>query len=352
MNTLVENNVVNEMSNEINISCKNCKEFDDFSEKNNIDFKNIVAQVLQYINIADLTNKIEKGVEYVVEIPKEFQGGFKAGDYWLMENKDTGKAWPTLMKLNENGRNEIVTPLAVKKEEILKNNLLDDLTNNYNNILIQQTLNDITYRLDKAIDAIHQVELGQKDDRIGLLEAGRQDLVLALKQKDILLKKIELSNARSKISESQNKFFATLDSKISQFKPLPSNKFILTFKETITPDSYIEKKADMYNEIVDYYRLFIESTKLLSASYLIVGDNDNAHEVLNIAKNMLQKFDYGNLQTIEYAYPNGDYDKIYDGKIQRFDSVESLIRDTLIDSNYLSITIKGEDLLEVASNEQ
>lgn len=83
----------------------------------NIDFKGIVDRIIQYVDIADVVSKIEKGAEYVVQIPAEFQDGFQSGEYWIMENQKTGKLWPTLMKLGDDGKNKIVTPLGIKKEE-------------------------------------------------------------------------------------------------------------------------------------------------------------------------------------------------------------------------------------------
>lgn len=57
----------------------------------NIDFRGIVNKVCQFVDMADVLSKVKKGAEYVVQIPAEFQGGFDAGDYWIMENSKTGK---------------------------------------------------------------------------------------------------------------------------------------------------------------------------------------------------------------------------------------------------------------------
>ena len=38
-----------------------------------LDYKGILNKVCQYINVHDIMDKIQKGAEYVVEIPAEFQ---------------------------------------------------------------------------------------------------------------------------------------------------------------------------------------------------------------------------------------------------------------------------------------
>ena len=79
-----------------------------------IDFKGIINKISQYTNILDVVNNLEKGAEFVVDIPTEFKEGFESGEYFLMENSKNGNIWPNLMEISEDGRNKIVKPLSVK----------------------------------------------------------------------------------------------------------------------------------------------------------------------------------------------------------------------------------------------
>ena len=105
----------------------------------NVDFRGAINKVLQYVDIASVLNNIKKSAEYVVQIPAELQGGFDSGKYWIMENSKTGKMWPTLMELGEDGKNKIVTPLAIKKKEFIQDNPVRDITKNYQNLYLQKS---------------------------------------------------------------------------------------------------------------------------------------------------------------------------------------------------------------------
>jgi hypothetical protein len=177
----------------------------------NIDFKGILNQVCQYINIADVLDKVKRGAEYVVQIPSEFQGGFDAGDYWIMESSKTGKLWPSLMELGEDGRNHIVTPLSVKKEAFIKGNPTKDITNSYQNIYLQQQMNELSGLIETTLDTVKRIEHGQMDDRIALLEAGKQGVILALSQKDEASRVSAMLLAINNINVAQNQIVFPAD---------------------------------------------------------------------------------------------------------------------------------------------
>lgn len=63
-----------------------------------IDFAGVVDRLAQYVNIVEVVSTIEKGVEYVVQIPAQYQKQYETGEYFINKNKTTGIEWPTLMK--------------------------------------------------------------------------------------------------------------------------------------------------------------------------------------------------------------------------------------------------------------
>jgi len=125
-----------------------------------IDFKSIINRIFQYVDIADVVSKIEKGAEYVVQIPVDFQDGFQSGEYLMMENQRNANLYPTLMKLGDDGRNKIVTNLSIKKEEFVQGGPVKDITTNFHNIYMQQKMNEIAGLLEETIDAVKRVEQG------------------------------------------------------------------------------------------------------------------------------------------------------------------------------------------------
>lgn len=315
----------------------------------NVDFRGAINKVLQYVDMASVLHSIKKGAEYVVQIPAELQGGFEAGKYWIMENAKTGKMWPTLMELGEDGRNKIVTPLAVKKKEFVQGNPVKDITNNYQNLYLQQQINELSALIEDTLQVVQRIEHGQLDDRIGLLEAGRQGVILALAQKDETSRTTALLNAMNNIGIAQNQIFTTFERRVSEFEPLPKTQFVQFLKE-MAKSGYLSKKDNEYDEIQEYYSLFLEATKMLAGSYIITGDTENAQRVFDMSVDKIGSVDFSKLKTIEYAHKNVEFEKIYESAIQYLLEEKQLCIEDGKAYDCLEISLTGEELLEVIEN--
>jgi len=316
-----------------------------------VDYKLIINQILQYIDINGLINKVKKGAEYVVQIPAKFQEGFDAGDYWIMENKESGKLWPTLMKKGDDGKNQIVTPLGIKKQEFIKENVFNDITQKYHNIYLQQQISELSNKMEMTLEAVKRVELGQKDDRIGLLEAGKQGVMLALSQKDDRSRLDAISLAINNINIAQNQIAETLKRKINDFEPLPRTKVSLFFKEVFI-SGYIDSKDSEYDEIQDYLELYILSTKMLALSYVILGDKENAEKVFDLSVRKIDSINYSNLDSLKIIYGK-DKDEVINNKTPEFLIAE---KENCMCENreydMLELHIIGDELLEAIEYEK
>lgn len=62
---------------------------------------------------------------------------------------------------------------------------------------MQQQMNELIGIVETTYKAVERIEHGQMDDRIALLEAGRQGVILALSQKFLLFRK-KIKKAESK----------------------------------------------------------------------------------------------------------------------------------------------------------
>ena len=69
-----------------------------------IDFQALLGHVVQCVNMGEILAEIKAGTQYVVQIPAEFQKAYESGEMFIMENMKTGKKWPSLMKIAEDGR--------------------------------------------------------------------------------------------------------------------------------------------------------------------------------------------------------------------------------------------------------
>lgn len=97
-----------------------------------------------------------------------------------MQNAKTGKMWPSLMKVAKNGRTQVVTPLQIAEQTIVQGNSIQDLSMSYYNMLMQKQMAQLTAIVEETFIAVKRIEHGQMDDRIGLLEAGKNGIMLAL----------------------------------------------------------------------------------------------------------------------------------------------------------------------------
>ena len=314
-----------------------------------VDYKGIINNFLQYIDIATVLKDIKIGTEYVVQIPVKFQGGLRSGKYWIMENTKTGKRWPTLMECGKDGKNKIVTPLAIKKKEFLRDNPVRDIENNYQNLYLQQQMHELSALIEDTLQTVQRIENGQLDDRIGLLESGRQGVILALSQKDEATRTTSLMLATNNINVAQNQIFENLKRKISDFKPLPKTNLGQFLKEMIST-GYLDKKDDEYDAIQEYYNLYLEATRMLAGVYIITGDKETPERVFNMSIQKFKGIDYTNLKTIEYSHKNANFEKIYEDATVFLETEKqlSLAEDSACEC--LEISINGEELLEVAKN--
>lgn len=78
-----------------------------------IEFNALLEQAVQCVSMGDILSKIHAGTQYVVQIPAEFQSAYESGEMFIMENMKTGKKWPSLMKIAEDGKQQVVTPLPI-----------------------------------------------------------------------------------------------------------------------------------------------------------------------------------------------------------------------------------------------
>ena len=102
------------------------------------DFRALLGQAVQCLNMADIIAEIKAGTQYVVQIPAQFQEAYESGEMFIMENMKTGKKWPSLMQVMENGRNQVVTPLPIAEQAIFQGNPIQELANSHHNMLMQQ----------------------------------------------------------------------------------------------------------------------------------------------------------------------------------------------------------------------
>ena len=145
-----------------------------------IEFNALLEQAVQCVSMGDILSKIHAGTQYVVQIPAEFQSAYESGEMFIMENMKTGKKWPSLMKIAEDGKQQVVTPLPIAEQAVIQGNPIQEFADWQYQLVMQQQMSRLSDIVEKTYRTVKQIENGQLDDRIGLLEAGRKGLLLAM----------------------------------------------------------------------------------------------------------------------------------------------------------------------------
>lgn len=167
------------------------------------DYKHLLGQFVQVVNMKHILAKIETGTQYVGQIPAEFQQTYNSGEYFIMQNAKTGKMWPSLMKVAENGRNQVVTPLPIAEQAIGQGNPIQDLSMSYHNMFMQKQMAQLTAIVEEIFIAVKRLEHGQMDDRIGLLEADKNRITFALSMPEGQERTMQIDSSRQNLLVAQ-----------------------------------------------------------------------------------------------------------------------------------------------------
>lgn len=312
------------------------------------DYRSILGQVVQYVNMGDVLVKIQVGTQYVVQIPVEFQKAFETGEYFMMQNQKNGKMWPSLMKVVENGRHQVVTPLPISEQGFIQGNPVQDLSVGYHNILIQQQMARLTSMVEDTYRLVERIEHGQMDDRIGRLEAGKNGLLLALSMPDGEERTMQINSSRQNILVAQAQIGQTLQRRVGEFEALPKSAPGRFFRELVH-SGYLANKDREVSEMQEYYDLYLQATKLIAASYAIGGDLQTAEESFRIGEQFIGAIDFGKVQSIARVH-KGLGEMFYSCPVEYFTTERIACLEEAKKYDYVALEVSGDMLLEVLSD--
>ena len=317
-------------------------------ETKGFDYEAILGRVIQYVHIGDVLAKIQVGTQYIVQIPAEFQSAFESGEYFMMQNQKTGKLWPLLMKVAENGRNQIITPLPISKQGYIKGNPVRDLAISYHNILMQQQISRLTSMVEDTYRLVERIEHGQMDDRIGKLEAGKNGLLLALSMPDGEERTMQINSSRQNILVAQAQIGKTLQRRVAEFEALPKSALRRFFRELVH-SGYLAKKDKAVAEMQEYYDLYLQATKLIAASYAMSGNLQTAEESFRISEQFMDSIDFSKVKSIGNIHPDLT-DMFYSYPVDFIASERTTYLEEAKSYDYVALEVSGKMLLEALSN--
>ena len=316
------------------------------------DFRRLLAAAVQMFGAADILSKVQAGIEYVVQVPAEFRADLASGALEMLHGEESGKTWATIVRKLANGKNEIVANCPIAEELRVKGNPVQDMTGVYQNLYMQQKLNELSEQIKEVYDVVKRIEQGQTDDRIGILMSGRDDMLIALQNPDKFERTQEIIEARSKISEAQHRIGQVLKSRIEDFKPVHRNPAIHVLREFASlRTNYMSKRDEEFQQLQDYFELYLRATEYLASSFLVVEDTARAETVYQQARSFLQSIDYKHLQTLDSIYPKGSMaDAFYHQSEQYIEDEKQLCLEEAKPYDFVQIEIPGEYLKEVVAN--
>ena len=270
---------------------------------------------------------------------------FYHGEMFIMENMKTGKKWPSLMKIAEDGRHQVVSPLPITEQAIVHGNPVQELANSQHNMLMQQQVAHLTELVERTYRVVEQIKHGQMDDRIGLLEAGKNGLILALSMPEGEERNRQIDSSRQNLLVAQAQIEKTLERRAVEFDPLPQAAAMRFMREFFHSGHLAEKKNDV-QEMQEYYDLYLQATKLLAASYAICGNLETAEQTFRLSETTIQAIDFSKVKTIAYQH-KALTDMFYNAPIGYIEAEREVCMEEAKRYDYVAIEVSGEKLLEV-----
>lgn len=314
-----------------------------------VDFSGILSKLTQYINIADVVSHVEKGVEYVVQIPVKYREAFEAGELLINENSKTGVMWPSLYKTVEGGKRQLVANLPIKPQEIVKGNPFEKVAESYNNIYMQQQINELAELIGQTLNTVKRIEQGQMDDRIGLLLAGRDQIILSLNQSPED-RKNEIELGRTNLLTAQKQILQTFRSRVESFESIPKGR-IKRFFLALKHNEYYSEKDNEFDVVQEYYSLFIQATQMVAASYLLCGQQESANKVFTIAGQDMKDIDFEAIKSLKYIHKDNP-EMFYYHAEEYIETERQICFEDAKEYDIMKIAVQGDKLLEVFASER
>ena len=321
-------------------------------EKESKDYGRMLAAAIQLFSAADILSKIQKHMEYVVQVPAQFQDALNSGALEMMHGSKSAKTWATLVRQLADGKQEIVCNCPVVEKALVQGNPIQDIAGTFQNLYMQQKLAEISKQIQEVYNVVLRIEQGQMDDRIGKLISGKHDVLLALKNPDPAARERELELARSKISEGKDQIGQIFKSRVEQFKAIPKNVWLQRLREVISFSTDYRRSCDEeYKKLQEYYEFYLKATQLLAWSYSVAGDTERAEMVFKQSMDFLRSIQYKKIQTLEYIYSDDNMeDAFYHSPISYFRAEQTACLDEAKPYELVQITVTGEKLMEVIEN--
>lgn len=328
-----------------------CMSYANGNEKG-FDIHSVLTHLTQYADMSSVVASIKKGSRYVVQIPVEYRDDLKSGKKYMLKKKETGEMLATIMEKDSGGKSVFCKNCPIKEEAFYQGNPFRDFANGFVSMQIQRQIEALALQLEETYSAVLRIEAGQKADRVGQLNAGRDGIIHALRVKDGESRKLAITVARGSLLEAQGKIAETLRQKIIAFKPVPAKGFPM-WLALLKDSNCLDKRDDEYNAIQDYFELYMQATALIAESFVICDETEGAVSTWDVCQQFVESLDFSKMKTILHSHPNRTADTLFfNSALPNVIEYRTLCLESAKAKDFLEITFEGEEILEALEHEQ
>lgn len=316
-----------------------------------IDFKGVLTRLSQYVNIGHSLTHIEKQKQYVVQVPLKYQKALDEGTYFINQNQTTGVMWPSLMEVKKNGRWGFVDSLPIAEQELVRGNPMRDISMNIYQLALQEQISSIADAVERTYKVVERIEQGQMDDRIALLYSGQEQIQTAVTTfNDLDSMKHDIALGRQNVITAKHQLGMMLKRRIEEFEPIPEGwlkQWWLAFRHK----GIFDQRDEDFQRIQDYYELYLEATKLLAASYVVIGKMEAAKKAYIDSIDFMKSISFDKIRTIQFIHkPSEIRDRFIYHPVTYIEAEQEDAKEGVREYDYMMIEATGEDLLEVLSD--
>ena len=269
------------------------------------DFRKTLGDIIRCLDTVNVINNVKRGMEYIVQVPAEYQAGLEMGKYTVLSGKD-GRQWATLYEVLPNNKHSFVCNMPIKQETLIQGNPMHDISMNMQMMTMQQQLAKLIEMVQNVYDTVVRIERGQTDDRIGRLVAGKKGIEQAISIEDEGQRKIAFGNAQQLLLESWGQIGETLKTKVRAFPAIPKSQ-LKQFMLRLASRRYFTGQDDAFDAIQEYFQLYLMATRLLADSYYFIHEEKAAEKTYQDAIDLIGSLDFTKVKTLQNIHPHEDF---------------------------------------------
>lgn len=295
-----------------------------------------VARIAQFIQLGkDVLSTFDPEEVLVVNIPKDVKDEIKKGAAWLNEKKDGSGILPQVMVETEGGRKQVKKILTADAKALVPDDSYRALTQDLNNLYLQQQLPAIAAQLEETLDCVYQIKQGQKDDRFGAVLGDVNRIRYALDTQD----EDALKSAVGALQSSTRVLGESLKTLVSSFEEVPDSKLKLAVKMFLGMD-YSGNKRNALEEITEYFELFERAQEALVVGAYLANGERGMRSILTQRREYLESLELDKLQTLGRLLPASVQEHKWIDEIEKFIEESEVEYRLLPEGSYDSIEVK------------